>query len=147
MCAPIGLVSPCGGSMAAHSSSSGFTQNLVLGVSPFNVPDARLVSAVCRAGGVGILDLGAGDRHSREALDLLLSWAGGPFGVRVTGACALLPGDLPRDQVHTVLIGHGAELCIPERAAHHRVLVEVSSKVEALLAVGRGAHGIVARGH
>src|SRR5436309_2426022 len=54
MCAPIGLVSPCGGSMAAHSSGPGFTQNLVLGVSPFNVPDPRLVSAVCRAGGVGV---------------------------------------------------------------------------------------------
>jgi len=133
--------------MAAHSSSSGFTQNLVLGVSPFNVPDARLVSAVCRAGGVGILDLGVGDRHSREALDLLLSWAGGPFGVRVTGACALPPDDLPRDQVHTVLIGHGAEWSIPDLTAHHRVLVEVSSKAEALLAVERGAHGIVARGH
>nr|WP_306291336.1 SDR family oxidoreductase [Kutzneria sp. CA-103260] len=106
-----------------------------------------MVTAVCRAGGVGILDLGAGDRHSREALDLLLSWAGGPFGVRVTGACALLPGDLPRDQVHTVLIGHGAEWSIPELASHHRVLVEVSSKAEALLAVERGAHGIIARGH
>ena len=133
--------------MAAHTSDYGFTQNLVLGVSPFNVPDARLVSAVCRAGGVGILDLGAGDRHSRQALDLLRSWAGGPFGVRVTGACALLPGDLPRDQVHTVLLGHDAHWSISDLVAHHRVLVEVSSKDEALLAVERGAHGIVARGH
>ncbi|MFI9382875.1 SDR family oxidoreductase [Kutzneria sp. NPDC052558] len=106
-----------------------------------------MVSAVCRAGGLGVLDLGAGDRHSREALDLLLSWAGGPFGVRVTGGCALPPGDLPRDQVHTVLIGHGAEWSIPDLAEHHRVLVEVSSKAEALLAVERGAHGIIARGH
>jgi acyl transferase domain-containing protein/NAD(P)H-dependent flavin oxidoreductase YrpB (nitropropane dioxygenase family) len=133
--------------MAAHTSGPGFTQNLVFGVSPFNVPDARLVSAVCRAGGIGILDLGSGDRHSRQALDLLRSWAGGPFGVRVTGACALLPNDLPRDQVHTVLLGHDAHWSVAELAAHHRVLVEVSSKAEALLAVERGAHGIVARGH
>ncbi|GAA3430768.1 type I polyketide synthase [Kutzneria kofuensis] len=133
--------------MAAHTSGSGFTENLVLGVSPFTVPDARLVSAVCRAGGVGILDLGVGDRHSREALDLLLSWAGGPFGVRVTGACALQPGDLPRGQVHTVLLGHDAKWSVPELASQHRVLVEVSSKAEALRAVEQGAHGIVARGN
>ena len=132
--------------MVAHTSGSGFTQNLVLGVSPFTVPDARLVSAVCRAGGLGVLDLGAGDRRAREALDLLLSWAGGPFGVRVTGACALQPDDLPRDHVHTVLLGHDAKWSIPDLAAHHRVLVEVTSRAEAVQAAERGAHGIVARG-
>src|SRR3954469_15939427 len=98
--------------MVANNSGSGFTQNLVLGVSPFGAPDARLVSAVGRAGGVGVLDLGVGDRRSREALDLLLSWGGGPFGVRVTGACARQPGDLPMDQVHTVLLGHDAKWSI-----------------------------------
>lgn len=133
--------------MVAHTSGSGFTQNLVLGVSPFTVPDARLVSAVCRAGGLGVLDLGVGDRRAREALDLLLSWAGGPFGVRVTGACALQPDDLPRDHVHTVLLGHDAKWSIPDLAAHHRVLVEVTSRAEAVQAAERGAHGIVARGH
>ncbi|MFC0549224.1 type I polyketide synthase [Kutzneria chonburiensis] len=133
--------------MAAHTSGSGFTRNLVLGVSPFAVPDARLVSAVGRAGGVGILDLGVGDRHSREALDLLLSWAGGPFGVRVTGSCALQPEDLPRGHVDTVLLGHDAKWSIPDLAAQYRVLVEVSSKAEAVQAAEQGAHGIVARGH
>jgi acyl transferase domain-containing protein/NAD(P)H-dependent flavin oxidoreductase YrpB (nitropropane dioxygenase family) len=133
--------------MAAHTAGFGFTRNLVLGVSPFNGPDARLVSAVGRAGGLGVLDLGVGDRHSREALDLLLSWAGGPFGVRVTGSCARQPEDLPQEQVDTVLLGHDAKWSIPDLAARHRVLVEVSSKAEALRAAEQGAHGIVARGH
>jgi acyl transferase domain-containing protein/NAD(P)H-dependent flavin oxidoreductase YrpB (nitropropane dioxygenase family) len=119
----------------------------VLGVSPFTVPDARLVSAVCRAGAVGILDLGPGDRHTRDALDLLLSWAAGPFGVRVAGPCALRPDDLPRDHVHTVLLGRDADWPIADLLEHHRVLVEVSSRAEALRAVERGAHGLVARGH
>ena len=118
--------------MAANTSGSGFTRNLVLGVSPFAVPDARLVSAVGRAGGVGILDLGVGDRHSREALDLLLSWASGPFGVRVTGYCARQPEDLPQDHVDTVLLGHDAKWSIPDLAARHRVLVEVSSRADAV---------------
>ncbi|MFC0439599.1 type I polyketide synthase [Kutzneria buriramensis] len=133
--------------MAAHTSGSGFSRNLVLGVSPFTLPDARLVSAVDRAGGVGFLDLGVGDRRSREALDLLLSWAGGPFGVRVTGACALRPSDLPHAHVHTVLLGQDADWSIADLVEHHRVLVEVSSRAEALRAVDGGAHGIVARGH
>jgi acyl transferase domain-containing protein/NAD(P)H-dependent flavin oxidoreductase YrpB (nitropropane dioxygenase family) len=133
--------------MAAYSLDPTFARDLVLGVSPFNAPDARLVSSVCRAGAVGVLDLGAGDRHTREALALLQSWAGGPFGVRVSNACALHHGDIPRELVHTVLLAPGAPWSIAGLVEHHRVLVEVSSKAEALLAVDAGAHGIVARGH
>ncbi|AHI01811.1 type I polyketide synthase [Kutzneria albida] len=131
--------------MAAHTAEHAFVQKLVLGVSPFDLPDPRLVSAVCHAGALGVLDLGIGDRRSREALELLQSWVG-EFGVRVTAGCALAPQDLPRESVSTVLLGHGAPWSVADLVEHHRVLVEVTSKAEALKAAADGAHGLVARG-
>ena len=49
----------------------------VIGVSPLGAPDPRLVAAVCRAGGSGVLDLGPGARAAREALTLLRQGAPG----------------------------------------------------------------------
>ncbi|MER7792277.1 hypothetical protein, partial [Streptomyces sp. NPDC097640] len=62
--------------------------DFVIGVTPFGCPDARLAAAVGRAGGLGVLDLGAGDRRAREALGRLRDWApGGGYGVRVGPGC------------------------------------------------------------
>ena len=40
----------------------------VLGITPFGEPDARLAAAVCRAGALGVLDLGTGDRRGPSEL-------------------------------------------------------------------------------
>jgi acyl transferase domain-containing protein/NAD(P)H-dependent flavin oxidoreductase YrpB (nitropropane dioxygenase family)/acyl carrier protein len=121
-------------------------RDLVIGVSPFGEPNARLVASVCRAGGLGVLDLGAGDHHAREALGATDRMACGPFGVRVAAGCALTPGDLPA-QVDTVLLGADLTWQPTELAQRHRVLVEVTGVEEARRAARRGAHGLVARGH
>src|SRR5436309_2789265 len=70
-------------------------RELVIGLSPLGRPSARAVASVARAGGLGVLDLGAGDVRVREALELTGQWSPGPFGVRVPEGCRLTPADLP----------------------------------------------------
>ncbi|MFI6943183.1 SDR family NAD(P)-dependent oxidoreductase [Streptomyces sp. NPDC050418] len=118
----------------------------VIGVSPFGAPDVRLVAAVARAGGLGVLDLGGGGRRAREALALARAWAPGAFGVRIGAHPGLDPDEL-RDPAgpHTVLLAPDAPWGVPEVPAP-TVLVEVRSAAEAAHAVREGAAGIVVRG-
>ncbi|GAA0345396.1 hypothetical protein GCM10010319_22120 [Streptomyces blastmyceticus] len=120
----------------------------VIGVSPFGEADARVVAAVCRAGGTGVLDLGSGDRRVREALALTRRRTGGDFGVRVPEDCALRPDELYGPDgtgPHTVLLAPGVKW--PEDEGRGvTVLAEVRSLAEARAAVRAGAAGIVARG-
>ncbi|MFE9568883.1 SDR family NAD(P)-dependent oxidoreductase [Streptomyces sp. NPDC006692] len=123
---------------------------LVIGLSPLGLPDPRPVAAVCRAGGLGVLDLGAGDRRAREALGRVRRWTAGAFAVRVGPSCALTPeevaeecgGGLPQ----VVLLAADADWKIRQLAAECRVLVEVGDREEARRAAVEGAYGIVARG-
>ncbi|MFK4263430.1 SDR family NAD(P)-dependent oxidoreductase [Streptomyces milbemycinicus] len=134
--------------------------DLVLGITPFGRPDARLAAAVSRAGGLGILDLGAGDRRAREALERLRGWApGGRYGVRIGPGCRLAPADLaaarpeagPRDGgvgagPDTVVLAPDSPWTVADAVGRHRVLAEVTDLDEALDAVRAGAHGLIARG-
>lgn len=121
-------------------------RDLVIGVSPFGEPNARLAAAVCRAGGLGVLDLGSGDRRAREALGVIGRSTPAAFGVRVTTGCALQPTDLPAE-VDTVLLGPDLPWRPADLRERRRVLVEVTSADEARRAARAGAHGLVARGH
>ncbi|MGW7406633.1 beta-ketoacyl synthase N-terminal-like domain-containing protein, partial [Streptomyces sp. NPDC054833] len=118
--------------------------DLIICITPFGEPDARLTAAVCRAGGLGILDLGNGDRRSREALGRLRHMAPGPFGVRVTGRCRMRPEDI--EAVDTVVRTADAPWPLAEVAASHRVLAEVTDLEQARDAVRAGAYGLIARG-
>ncbi|MEU9875740.1 SDR family oxidoreductase [Streptomyces phaeochromogenes] len=143
-------------------------EDMIIGITPFGEPEARLAAAVSRAGGLGVLDLGVGDRRAREALTSLRRWATGPFGVRVGTHCRIAPGELgpgnlepgefapgkkngkpgKRDDgdLHTVVLGMDSPWQIDEVAATYRVLVEVTDLEQALAAVRAGAHGLIARG-
>ncbi|NXY94654.1 nitronate monooxygenase, partial [Streptomyces sp. BR123] len=123
----------------------------VIGLTPFGEPDARLAAAVSRGGGLGVLDLGAGDRAARGALDDLRGWLPGRYGVRIGPQCRLRPGDLagllggpggPR----TVLLGVGAALRCADLPSGVQVLAEATGLKEARAALGDGVHGLVARG-
>ncbi|MFI9075181.1 SDR family NAD(P)-dependent oxidoreductase [Streptomyces sioyaensis] len=119
----------------------------VLGISPFGEPDSRIVAAVCRAGGLGVLDLGKGDRRAREALESVRQWVSRPFGVRVAAGCAVTAAELVSGGgVHTVVLGVEAPVRLDDVVGDHRVLVEVTSHAEALEAARGGAHALIARG-
>ncbi|MGI5134178.1 SDR family oxidoreductase [Streptomyces sp. CA-106110] len=127
------------------------SKDMIIGITPFGDPDARLASAVSRAGGLGVLDLGDGDRRSREALARLHRLAPGPFGIRVGPRCRLVPADLVRETdgdegPGTVVLAADAPWQIGDVAARHRVLVEVTDLHQAREAVRAGAHGLIARG-
>lgn len=148
-------------------------EDMIIGITPFGEPEARLAAAVSRAGGLGVLDLGVGDRRAREALASLRRWATGPFGVRVGPHCRIAPGELDPGELdpgklepgefapgkkngkpgkreggglHTVVLGMDSPWQIDEVAATYRVLVEVTDLAQALAAVRAGAHGLIARG-
>ncbi|MET8010103.1 SDR family NAD(P)-dependent oxidoreductase [Streptomyces sp. NPDC005271] len=140
-------------------SATGEFGDLVIGITPFGEPDARLTTAICRAGGLGVLDLGTTGRRAREAWERTHGWvADGRYGVRVAAGCRLTPVDLPDATAspterpprgggpHTVVLGADAPWPLDAVVDRCRVLVEVTSPDEALDAVRAGAHGLIARG-
>ncbi|MGW7369929.1 nitronate monooxygenase, partial [Streptomyces sp. NPDC054841] len=133
-------------------TSAEHVMDLVIGITPFGEPDARLAAAVSRAGGLGVLDLGTGDRNTRDALASLRRWAPGPYGVRVGLRCRLDPGGLGTGpgaavpQPHTVILARDAPWRIGDVSGRARVLVEVTGLDEAREAARAGADGLIARG-
>jgi acyl transferase domain-containing protein/NAD(P)H-dependent flavin oxidoreductase YrpB (nitropropane dioxygenase family) len=145
-------------------------RELVVGIGPCGIPNARLAAAVERGGGTGVVDLGTGGRQAREALALAAEWLPDGFGVRCGQGCGLELAELARigagrigtghtgaeqtgsgdtgsGQIRMVVLGAGAPWRVDElRSAGYRVLVEVVSVAEAWAAARAGAHGLIARG-
>jgi hypothetical protein len=88
---------------------------LIIGISPFDEPNARLVASVTKADGLGVLDLGAGDQRAREALALTGEWTSGRWGVRVTAGCALEPVDVDYLRQRFELVGQAQSFGAPTR--------------------------------
>ncbi|MCX4766539.1 SDR family oxidoreductase [Streptomyces sp. NBC_01275] len=122
------------------------SEDMIIGITPFGEPDAGLALAVGRAGGLGVLDLGHGDRRSREALARLRRASPGAFGVRIGPRCRLAPADLGPDGPHTVVLAADAPWPVADLVDGYRVLVEVTDLAGAREAVRAGAHGLIARG-
>ncbi len=119
-------------------------RDLVVGVTPFDEPNAQLAVAVQRAGGLGVVGLGRDAAAAQAALrDAVRFSRGGSFGVRVPAGCPLTAADLP-DEVDTVIVGLGASWSPTED--HGAVLVEVTSVAEGRQAVAAGATGLIAKG-
>ena len=117
-------------------------RDLVVGVTPFEEPNAPLVAALARAGAVGVLDLGRNSGQALAALADICRWWPGEFGVRVPAGCPLTPADLP-EQVDVVIHGLGSGWPVtPGR----RVIVEITSVAQAHAAIRAGASGLIAKG-
>jgi acyl transferase domain-containing protein/NAD(P)H-dependent flavin oxidoreductase YrpB (nitropropane dioxygenase family)/NAD(P)-dependent dehydrogenase (short-subunit alcohol dehydrogenase family)/acyl carrier protein len=119
-------------------------QKLIIGVTPFELPNAKLAAALCGACALGVLDLGRDAKTAQTALAEMNRWATGSWGVRMPVGCPLGFEDIPAE---------AATILLPSRyvwnsifSADRRVLVEISDLGEARNALDRGAHGLIARG-
>ncbi len=117
-------------------------RELVLGITPFEEPNAPLAVALARAGAVGVLDLGRDASRARAALADVCRWWPDSFGVRIPAHCPLSPADLP-ERVDLVVHAPGSQ-CAP--TPWRRTLVEVTSTAQARTAVQAGANGLIAKG-
>ncbi|MFJ7159905.1 SDR family NAD(P)-dependent oxidoreductase [Streptomyces sp. NPDC101118] len=138
--------------MTPQPDPSPADRDLVVALTPFGEPHARIVLAAERAGALGLLDLGRDAEAAGAALAELAgpaAGAGRPHGVRVPVGCPLGPDDLPPG-VDTVLLADPAALdALPAWAAGgtRRVWAEVVSLEEALAARDAGVTALVAKGH
>ncbi|CAL9391143.1 hypothetical protein SUDANB95_01254 [Actinosynnema sp. ALI-1.44] len=121
----------------------GTRDELVIGVT--TGPDAGLCAAVSGSGGLGVLDLGAGDHRTRDALAQVPT--GVSFGVRVPAGCALTVDEVldllgeRAARLDVVLLGPGTPWQVADIPNRHFVLAEVTSLAQAL---ETGADGVVA---
>ena len=115
----------------------------VLGLCPAGYPDARMVAAVCRAGGLGVLDVGLRDPG---ALDRQLRLGSTRIGVRLSGLAQRAGGAesiaLPPEVV-LVVLDAGID---PAPFVDRCVLVQVTSGDEGRAAAAAGACGLIAKG-
>ena len=114
----------------------------LIGISPFEVPDSAVVAALCRAGVLGVLDLGRDERRSRRALGALAAEVSTSFGVRVPEGVEASPTWLP-PQASLVILPHNASL---DSWRSLTIFVQVTSVKEALSALAAGADGLIAKG-
>jgi acyl transferase domain-containing protein/NAD(P)H-dependent flavin oxidoreductase YrpB (nitropropane dioxygenase family)/NADP-dependent 3-hydroxy acid dehydrogenase YdfG len=120
----------------------GGSQSIVIGITPFGVPNARLAVALARAGAGAVLDLGVDREVGLRELAQTARLTGGAFGVRLDPAQGWADGDLPAS-VETVVLPAGAD---PEAFPGRRTLVQVVSLEEASVAEAAGATGLIAVG-
>src|SRR6202022_1573360 len=118
--------------------------DLIIGVTPFGLPNAQLAAALSRAGALGVLDLGRDSARARTALAQMSRWAKEPWGVRVPAGCPLGPHEIPAGATTILLPSQSA--WSPTQLGGRRVLVEVNDLGEAQGAIERGADGLIARG-
>lgn len=132
-------------------SSAPYTRDLILVVNPVGIlePGPRITAATATGGGLGVIDLATGDDWVLRALTRAVDWSPTPIGIRVPAGCRATPAEVERassGRVDLVVVEPASPWPLAEITAHHRVLVEVTSRAEAHAAAAAGAHGLIARG-
>jgi acyl transferase domain-containing protein/NAD(P)H-dependent flavin oxidoreductase YrpB (nitropropane dioxygenase family) len=113
----------------------------VIGLTPFERPDARLVIALARAGALGVLDLGRDPNAAREAL-AKVDRAKVPFGVRLSEGVALDAAALPA-RCLLVITSSSDDL---DKVGDRLAFAQVTSIADARRAIAAGASGLVLKG-
>ena len=116
----------------------------IVAISPFETPDVAVVRAACRAGALGVLDVGRDPARARAAIADLASFGEDAVGLRVPDA-AVLDGVALPPCVGAIVVDAGAPLA-RWREAGLTVLVQVTSVAEAQAAAAAGADGQIAKG-
>src|SRR5689334_11377045 len=127
--------------MFVSKSSASADIPRVIGVSPFESPDARLVCALSRAGALGVLDLGHDASRAREALAVVKHLTES-FGVRFPEHVRTSGFDLPANARVVVVPASIGRFAFDGRT----VLAQVTSVDEARAALAGGADGLVVKG-
>jgi len=119
---------------------------IVFGLSPLERPDPSLVVAVCRAGGVGILDLGRDESIYAANLARVAKSVDRYFGVRIPEGVDIDPSLLP-DNARVVILAGNVDSDAVSRWQARSVLVQVTSLGQARDAISAGAAGLIAKGN
>ncbi len=118
-------------------------QRVIIGLSPFERPDVPLVTALDRAGALGVLDLGHDLEAAATALRVAARQLPGPFGIRIPEFVDAGALSLPEAVRVVVLPASTGRFQWPGRS----VLSQVSSIEEARAALAGGADGLIVKGH
>ena len=113
----------------------------ILVLSPLERPDPGVVAAAIGAGALGVLDLGHDPARARAAL-AALGHQVDRFAVRFPDSCPVTAAELPA-AVDLIIVTDAAAVA---GLAPRRVLVQVTSLVEARAAIAAGAAGVIAKG-
>ncbi|WP_298741338.1 type I polyketide synthase [uncultured Chitinophaga sp.] len=114
----------------------------IIGVTPYEQPDVRLVLSLMKANATPVLHLGRDKQQAIDALNALTAQTSQPFGVCFTGA-ALADITLP-DQVTLAIMPFGTKIPLK---AHVQVFYQVHTVGEAHKARAAKASGIIIKGN
>jgi acyl transferase domain-containing protein/NAD(P)H-dependent flavin oxidoreductase YrpB (nitropropane dioxygenase family)/NAD(P)-dependent dehydrogenase (short-subunit alcohol dehydrogenase family) len=122
--------------------------DIVIGLTPLERPDTNLALAICRAGAIGVLDLGTDPTAARKALVDLRDSASSTFGIRIGGNCPLPADDNLFDSLPagTLVLQSADSDSAITRGRSLSLVREVRNRQEALDAQRSGAVALVARG-
>jgi acyl transferase domain-containing protein/NAD(P)H-dependent flavin oxidoreductase YrpB (nitropropane dioxygenase family)/NAD(P)-dependent dehydrogenase (short-subunit alcohol dehydrogenase family)/acyl carrier protein len=114
----------------------------IIGATPFEHPDVRLVLALLKAKAFPVLHLGRNKQTAQDALSSLTAQTSQPFGVCFTSA-QLADIPLP-EQVTLAIMPYGMQVPLKK---HVQVFYQVHNVSEALEAKAVGADGIIIKGN
>ncbi|MHB1845698.1 MAG: beta-ketoacyl synthase N-terminal-like domain-containing protein, partial [Deltaproteobacteria bacterium] len=128
------------------SLPAGLLDRVILGLTPLEEPDPALCVALCRAGALGILDLGREPRAARTALAAVAAQVPGEFAVRIPEGPSLEPVELPESCAALLLAAPADAARLRGALGARPLVVQVVSLEEAREARALGAAGLVAKG-
>ncbi len=112
----------------------------VIAITPFELPDFVLATALSKSSALAVLDLGRDVAVAERELASLVEKARAPIGVRV---CAQLAAISLPDQVAAVVVDCNVDFT---RFSGRIIIAQVTSIEEARDAIARGADALIAKG-
>ena len=117
-------------------------KHAIIGITPFEIPDSRLVSNLEKADCFPVLSLGHNINEAEKALQLLVQSGISDFGVSINSA-ALAAINLPA-QVSLIIAPY--EIAV-QRKTSAKIVYQVFDLESALAAQQNGADGIIVKGN